>query len=66
MRGKRRFASYRVGKVEVDSLSRDELIAAVRMYCADASAELLRDFLKDIADEAADNLAADGYATLTR
>lgn len=61
----RRFSSYRVGQTEVDRLSREELIETVRMFCADASDDLLRRFIKDITDEAGEKLEAEGYATIS-
>jgi len=51
----RRFSSYRIGNRLIDRMEKPELLAAVGCFAADAPVELLRNFLKDIADASAES-----------
>lgn len=64
--GSRRFSSYTVGQTSVDDLSRAELIQCCIVFCADASDELLRQFIKDVADYCGERLEEKGYASIER
>mgnify|MGYP001610753859 CR=1 FL=1 len=55
-------SSYKVGKVEVDDLPREELIDTVRLFCPDAPDDLLRNFIKDLIDSCSEQLEEKGYA----
>lgn len=48
----RRFSSYRIGDTLIDRMEKPELLAAVAVFAGEASMEMLREFLKDIADAA--------------
>lgn len=48
----RRFSSYRIGHTLIDRMEKPELLAAVAAFADGASVEMLREFLKDIADAA--------------
>lgn len=63
---KRQFSSYKVGQTHVDDLTREQLIETVSIFCADASDQMLREFIKDLIDYCAEYLEEKGYASIKR
>lgn len=64
--GERRFSSYRVGQIHVDDLPRAELLQCCIVFCVEAPDELLRQFIKDIADCSAEQLEKKCYVSIER
>ena len=63
---KRRFSSYKVGQTHVDYLARAQLIETVSVFCADASDQMLREFIKNLIDYCGERLEEKGYASIER
>lgn len=59
MKPRMTLSSIKVGDLRVDKMSYDELIDTVRLFCAEAPPELLREFIIDMTESFADDSASD-------